>query len=427
MMRKRTTGIDVLAIGRASQSKDETSRNTVKRGAHCASCLAICTQVIAILVISFFMSVAYLLVKYSGVSVKLTTASIRSPKNKLKSSTSSETSNMKTNGAPECTSEQLDKIRKQLNPSHPNCLEGQYNQQCPITVATKCFRDSWLINYYSRTDISIDSFLAVTVGCDGGYRSVELLRMGTKDSSVDVASWTNALKDANSGTILATTCADVPSGTRQAALLPGSSPVRKGFVYCVEERPDTVDAIGVANVNNIANYATKGLVVHHSRIAGMPETIYHPKAGSKGPCDTDAQRAENCVSVPVEKLDDFADARIGKTGNINVLEISNGYEFDALIGGINTLKRTEYVLFKFDWKDQWQGRGRNAASVSTILDKLGFTCYWAGMEKLWRITACPFSQYLTHKFWANIACANRNLVPTLLDEMEKLFLNTIKE
>ena len=66
-------------------------------------------------------------------------------------------------------------------------------------------------------------------------------------------------------------------------------------------------------------------------------------------------------------------------------------------------------------------------SAISILDKLGFTCYWAGMEKLWRITACPFCQYLTHKFWANIACANRNLVPTLLDEMEKLFLNTIKE
>jgi hypothetical protein len=427
MMRKRVTGNDIQAVNKDLQPNDKERRNTLNSGSRCVHYVLIIAQVIIILVISLVMSLVYLLIKNGDVSPKLITTFLKSQRSHLVTNTVFKNSAVKNDGAPECTSEQLETIKKHLNPSHKNCFEEQYNQQCPVTVATKCFRDSWLQTYYSRTDVSVDSFLAVTLGCDGGYRSVELLRMGTKDSSIDVALWTNALKDATSGTNLNTVCADVPSGSRQVSLLPGSTPVRKGLVYCIEESPDIVDAIGVANVNNKANYATKGLVVYHSRIAGIPGKIYHPKAGSKGPCNTDAQRAENCVSVPVEKLDDFVKERISETGVINILEITHGYEFDAMIGGINTLKRTEYVLLKFDWRDQWQGMGRTVTSVSAMLNKLGFTCYWAGMEKLWRITSCPLSQYLNHKFWAHIACANRNLAPSLTAEMEKVFLSTVKE
>lgn len=426
MMRKRAIGNDNQAITKGLQSEGKERRNTLNAGSRCVRHVLVCAQVVIIVVISLVMSLVYLLLKHGDASPKSITTFLRSQgSNPVLTTATFQTSAVQTDGAPECTSEQLETIQKHLNLSHKNCLEEQYSQQCPVTVATKCFRDSWLQNYYSRTDISVDTFLAVALGCDGGYRSVELLRMGTKDPSIDVASWTIALQDATSGTTLNTVCADVPSGSRQVSLLPGASPVRNGFVYCIEESPDIVDAIGVANVNNKANYATKGLVVHHSRIAGIPGKIYHPKAGSKGPCNTDTQRTENCVSVPVEKLDDFVKERIGETGVINVLEITNGYEFDAMIGGINTLKRTEYVLLKFDWREQWQGMGRSVTSVSTMLNKLGFTCYWAGMEKLWRITSCPLSQYLSHKFWAHIACANRNLAPSLMAEMETLFLKSL--
>jgi hypothetical protein len=64
-----------------------------------------------------------------------------------------------------------------------------------------------------------------------------------------------------------------------------------------------------------------------------------------------------------------------------------------------------------------------------MLDNVGFTCYWAGTSKLWRITHCWRDVYDTAKFIATVACVNRNLKEskTLADDMERLFLQTIGE
>ena len=124
-------------------------------------------------------------------------------------------------------------------------------------------------------------------------------------------------------------------------------------------------------------------------------------------------------------LDAFVGANIN--GTINVLDLENGEEFDALAGGRHqTLPRTEYLTYMFDWKGSWSGYGRNTKIVTGMLDKLGFTCYWAGAGKLWRITSCMYKEYgEANKYWSHVACANRNLAPLLVEEMESLFNATI--
>ena len=70
-------------------------------------------------------------------------------------------------------------------------------------------------------------------------------------------------------------------------------------------------------------------------------------------------------------------------------------------------------------------RGRKPLkSAIDYLDEIGFTCYWAGSEELWRITDCWHPHY-DGIYWSNVACANRRLVPVLVQKMETLFLETV--
>jgi hypothetical protein len=58
------------------------------------------------------------------------------------------------------------------------------------------------------------------------------------------------------------------------------------------------------------------------------------------------------------------------------------------------------------------------------LDDIGFTCYWAGKGELWRITGCWQPQF-RGAYWSNVACANRQLAPSLLRIMESIFQKTV--
>merc|ERR1712194_545289 len=54
------------------------------------------------------------------------------------------------------------------------------------------------------------------------------------------------------------------------------------------------------------------------------------------------------------------------------------------------------------------------------------TCYWAGIDRLWRITNCWMAYFDLHA-WSNVACVNRRLVPSMASKMEELFEHTLSE
>jgi hypothetical protein len=54
-------------------------------------------------------------------------------------------------------------------------------------------------------------------------------------------------------------------------------------------------------------------------------------------------------------------------------------------------------------------------------------CYWAGKDKLWRITDCWLGHYDTSKAWSNVACVSTKLAPLLLEIMEDHFQRTMGE
>ena len=303
-----------------------------------------------------------------------------------------------THTAPQCTDTQLSKIREQLNPSHIGCHDAPWSQKCPITTATKCFLPTWLTLYYSNkrssdilptTTTSSNSFVAITAGCNAGYDPVHLLRMGTLDASVDISTWKAALGNAP----LPTTGCGREDPNHQI-VVPADTPRRQGRVYCIEENPATAETINTTSTT--AGYYSKGLRVVNQ--------------------------------VLTKSLDAFVEANVPAGDTIQVLVLQNGNEFETLGWAKNTLPRTEYLSYMKDWKGSWSGMGRTTKFITTKLDEKGFTCYWAGMGKLWRITSCPFKEYgsESNKYWSHIACANRNLAPLLVEEMEKIFNQTIQ-
>ena len=56
-----------------------------------------------------------------------------------------------------------------------------------------------------------------------------------------------------------------------------------------------------------------------------------------------------------------------------------------------------------------RAKGHSDQSLTTCLDKIGFTCCWAGCGELWRITDCWQPHYDGGIFWSNVACGNGRL------------------
>jgi hypothetical protein len=315
-----------------------------------------------------------------------------------------------TSTAPKCTERQMSAIRQQLNPGHIGCLDKPWRRECPITAATRCYNQSaWLFNYhFNRQMMVVDGgntnpFLALTLGCNGGYDAVHLLRLGTLDPSVNVSAWSYvSVSTLQQGKLVDSTSCGPPEDVTYVppSTISNSSSHRKGQVYCVESDNATVDAI--QRTNQLISYDWKGLHV-----------IYNPP-----------------LSSDKDSLDHLVQKQRMLWNNdtvIHVLQIENGYEFEVMAWGMQTLKRTEYLIYKYDWKGSWSLYGRTVEATVGRLDTIGFTCYWAGRNKLWRITSCFYQEYDERgKYWSHIACANRFLAPTLVNEMEALFERTIR-
>ena len=152
-----------------------------------------------------------------------------------------------------------------------------------------------------------------------------------------------------------------------------------------------------------------------------------------------SRKAKNhCINVPVLSLKDFIATKVRSSSkdvdtdnnntnnrNINILSIDvEGYDGDVLLGASSeVLNRVEYLEFEYNWMGSW--REQHLYDIITMLyEDASMVCYWAGIEKLWRITNCWMLYYDIHS-WSNIACVNTNLVPDLATNMETIFQNTI--
>lgn len=138
---------------------------------------------------------------------------------------------------------------------------------------------------------------------------------------------------------------------------------------------------------------------------------------------------ETCEMVKVYSLLELVESKVQapESQNINVLSIDvEGFDADVLLGATSkVLERVEYLEFEYNWMGSW--KGQHLYDIIQLLDEqANMVCYWAGRDRLWRITECWMSYYDIHA-WSNVACANRGLVPDLAAKMEETFQRTLQD
>ena len=108
--------------------------------------------------------------------------------------------------------------------------------------------------------------------------------------------------------------------------------------------------------------------------------------------------------------------------------ISECSDYDILQGTANNLGRIQYLDFGYHWNFRWGHK--SLKDLIFRLKKKGFVCYFTGSsgEDLWRLTDC-WQDHYEIRFPATVGCVNANIpaAEPLLNEMEELFLETLKK
>jgi hypothetical protein len=113
---------------------------------------------------------------------------------------------------------------------------------------------------------------------------------------------------------------------------------------------------------------------------------------------------------------------------IEILSVDvEGFDWDVLgLGGANrTLRRTKYLEFEYHLLGHWP-RYDLSMVTETLWNEYGFVCYYAGVDKLWRLTNC-FQQYFNVHSWSNVACVNPTLNRHLATIMESMFQRQLSD
>jgi len=344
-----------------------------------------------------------------------------------------------SNSIMECTPELVAAISEQM--PYNRCPENEVPcvSHC---IETVCPEASWLERYYSEVvpQLPLTPFVGLSVGCNKGLDAVDTLRMGSNNPRFTKEEW----RDAMFGD-------DIMSRFNSGACNQGSGPTfpltdsntfqRQAVMHCIEPVPATVERLQSSAQSLGWDTSDQRLVISPFAISKQDDSgLYFPTNAEPGKETLSFAHCVNpllrdhfgCKQVPVYSLDTYGsefmiDELSNQDQNINVLSVdAEGYDFDILQGGHTMLSRAEYLEFEFHRYGQW--KEQSLKDAVDMLDNIGFTCYWAGKGKLWRMTGqnCFLDHYET-KCWSNVACANRKLVPKLLDIMEETFMTTIQD
>ena len=338
-------------------------------------------------------------------------------------------------GPAKCTIEELMRVRMHLDPhACAATINRPFKQKCSLSKATKCPDTSnYLDEYYdelqkqflkSSNRDEFGSFVGLSVGCNKGFDALNTLRMGTFDASLSKEAWKKEmLKD---GELWESVCAQ--DATSPFSVDTGVDTPRKGVVHCFEPMPATFRKLKEASKD--LGYDEKGYKVIHAAVDKESSKAYFQSSAKSGVenigLEACKRKAKDCsVEVEVLTLSDYVKQNIPGKGPIHILQVDvEGYDNNVLQGaGKEVLQRVEYLEFEYNWMGPW--KKYHLYDTIEMLDEIDFTCYWTGVQKLWRITGC-WQVYFDIHAWSNISCANRRRVPGLASKMEGVFQQTLK-
>jgi len=340
---------------------------------------------------------------------------------------------------PSCTNNEITEIRKQLSDTCPKKLAWRH--ECSITNATRCIGATWLTEHYTNLHKDAhgtgyaESFLGISIGCNKGLDAVETMRMGTSNMKFDKSMWWDVMHEGSTN-ITEPYCENEKNMTHQFHITSDVNAIkRKGEMHCIEAFP--------LNYNRLKYSAEKlgleeeGFVVTNSVISledgktAFPTSDNETEVGVESLSMYSCHRKRHklarkkCKEVDGFTLDSYVEKKVTSQGPINILTIDvEGADFDVLLGSKdNALDRVEYLEFEYNWMGAWSKK--NLSDAIELLEDRKFTCYWAGDDRLWRISGCWEEKY-NIKMWANVACVHHSQ-QSLGDIMENFFQRTLKD
>ena len=337
-----------------------------------------------------------------------------------------------------CTEDQLDAIRKQLPSQQCYQYPNQpWLQKCSFTDATKCPDNEWLAEFFKnkqhqQTEGSAEEednnwFVSRFIGCNKGMDAVNAMRMGSGNSRLDKKKWSETLTSGGRMKLHNDVCGQ--ASTPQFSLAPGFDSVtrKKSELHCIELMPATAKELGRAA--NELGWTEMGFIVTHAAIgrnngmASFPPTssVGVENKGLRNGCESGL-----CENAIVYSLDSCVGQYVSPNP-IDYLSIDvEGFDFDVLLGGLNnTLPKVRCLEFEYNWMGSW--KDQSLSDAVDMLDRIGFTCYWAGKNGLlWQITNYWLEHYHVHA-WSNVACVNRrdSKMRSVAQDMQKRFLSTL--
>lgn len=280
------------------------------------------------------------------------------------------------------------------------------NQNGGFSELTKCPDEKWLIEWREKLP-SRASFTTLEVGCNKATDAVFLLKLFSKEDSVDLYDWIQKIDMSRS---FACPPEDKEKYDAVVQILPKLSHISRYRHYCVEPIKETYDVL--EKVLNDVGYHKLGLSVHQYAISASndPEyVLFSPLEAGTESVGIDTQSLGNVTyQVRATSIDMFMLHQ--KVEEINMLRIdTEGNDPRVLLGASNTLSKMKpsYVSFENHAMGRWATF--DLKDIIDYLDNLSYDCYWATtLGTLVKITCCWSSEYGQWKDWSNLACAHRD-------------------
>jgi FkbM family methyltransferase len=326
----------------------------------------------------------------------------------------------------QCSQETKVIIENQLDPTFCAETHAPWLQKCSLTKATKCPDATWIDKHYKESALTSlegsstkESFVGISIGCNKGFDALNTMRMGTLNTKFDKNAWARAMGETDNSVCNQNSVAQFDIATGAQA--------RQGEMHCIELMPLTVSRLTEAA--QALDIVDQGFVITGAGMGKEDSTMRLPKIDKVGTenrglaNDCTKEQLTGCIEVAVLSLDSFVAKYVNSTGPIHSLSIDvEGFDFDVILGGKQTLKRVQYLEFEYNWMGSWAKQ--SLSDAVDLLDEDGFTCYWAGQDMLWRITDCWLDHFKLH-FWSNVACVNRKQ-EKLAKSMEATFQATLQ-
>ena len=224
------------------------------------------------------------------------------------------------------------------------------------------------------------------IGCSKGIDAIAQMRAATNDPNYSVDVWLDATGFNNRR-------GPCHAEVREEPVRDNGTVVKKrGRMYCVEAVPTTFEVVKTTSKTlglNKAGFHVSGVAIARkdgkALIKDVP-SIPGTEGNSIGKCN------HHCVEVDMYSLNSYVEQFVFERNTerqhlIDMLFIdTEGFDFEILLGAKETLVRTRYLEFEYHGMEPWKGQRLHDAVE--LLNSYGFTCYYAGKKKLWRVTGC---------------------------------------